>query len=376
MHFNLNKRVLASSFAMLSMATGLYAIPKSNCDKEKDPSCCESPKPGPFAFAYPQDLGLSCPRDFYIHVDGLALQAKQDGLSFAISDSGSTEAPATPITYGKVVGFSGNNSSWDYNPGMRAGLGFFVDHDAWSVDFDWTWVNITNYQHGRAASEHAGLIPLWIEGDTTPQKLFGHDANASWDASYNVLDLTLGKPYHVSRYVIFAPHFGLRGGCIDQYFSVDYSGQDNGKYKTLHKGENKFSGVGLRGGLKSDWIVGRGWNLFANLSASMLSGKFEINQKVNYNVDSNQGYSIEDNYYQNVPNMEMAVGLAWNKYFDKNKYRVGLRAAYEFMQWWDQFNMRKFFTGSSDSNIGYANDTVSRGNLSLNGFSLRLQIDI
>lgn len=364
------------------MATSLYAIPKGSCERPKEEICCETPKPGPFAFAYPQDLGLNCPRDFFVHVDGLALQAKQDGLAFAISDTGLNGVPTSPITYGEVIGFSGEKSSWDFNPGIRAGFGFYLDHDAWVVDFDWTWVNITNYKKGRAPNSGGGLIPLWLLGTDTPANspginLFGSDANASWDASYNVLDLSLGKPYHVSRYVVFNPHFGIRGGCIDQHLSVDYSGYGTDS-KTLHRGENKFTGVGLRGGLKTDWIVGKGWNLFANLSGSILSGKFDVSQTMNIADSNNDGYSIDDDFYQNVPNMEMSFGIAWNKYFDKNKYRVGLKAAYEFMQWWDQFHMRKFFSGngSNTNTIGYANDTVSRGNLSMNGFSLRLQIDI
>lgn len=392
MHFNLNKRVLASSFAAMSIvATGLTAIPKGNCEKEQPQICCENPKPGPFAFSYPQDLGLSCPRDFSIHVDGLALQAKEDGLALAISDTSSSVQPGAPIQNGRVIGFSGDKSGWDYNPGVRAGFGFFTDHDAWAVDFDWTWVNITNYKHGRASTPGGGLIPLWLLGNDTPAQagtgsgnqlnLFGADVNASWNASYNVVDLGVGKPFYISRYVILNPHFGIRGGCIDQHLSVNYAGRkgdDFANSQTIHKGENKFTGVGLRGGFKSDWIVGKGWNLFANLSGSLLSGKFEVNQKMDLPGSNGDGYTVDDDFYQNVPNMEMAVGIAWNKYFDKNKYRVGLKASYEFMQWWDQLNMRKFFTGNQigNSQMGYANDTVSRGNLSLNGFSLSLQIDI
>ncbi len=299
-------------------------------------------------------------------------------MEFAIEDSSDGDQPSNPITYGKMIGFSGKNSDWDFNPGMRAGFGFYLDHDAWTVDFNWTWVNITNYKHGDAATSSSGLIPLWVLGSSTPvgpisPNLFGPHASSVWKAHYNTLDLGLGKPYHVSRYVIFNPHFGIRTGWIDQHFSVDYGGAESGSNRTIHHGDNDFWGVGLRGGLNTDWIVGKGWNLFANFSASMLSGKFEVHQNLILpgNLD---GFNLNYDSYQNVPNMELAVGLAWNKYFDKNKYRIGMRLAYEFIEWWDQLNMRKFFSGGNGQN--YANDTVSRGNFSLNGFSLRLQIDI
>lgn len=376
MHFSWNKRVLASSFAVLSMATSLYAIPKGPCDRPVEEICCEEPRPGPFAFAYPMDIGLNCPRDFYIHVDGLAFQAKQDGMDFAIEDTSEAVGggPASPITYGKVHGFSDDTSNWDYNPGMRFGFGFYLDHDAWNIDFNWTWVNITDYRKGNASGDGL-LIPLWLVGSDTPIDLFGSRSSASWKASYNVLDLSLGKPYHVSRYVVLNPYFGLRAGSIDQHFSVDYSGS-SAAFRTVHHGtKNNFRGVGTRAGLNTDWIVGKGWCLFGNVSASLLSGKFDVHQTMTVPTtasDSPEGFDIQNDFYQNIPNIEMALGVSWSKYFDKNKYRIGLRAAYEFIEWWDQLNMRRFYSGKT----GYANDVVARGNLTMNGFSLKLQIDI
>src|SRR3990167_7533131 len=80
-------RVLASSVVAVLATTSLYAIPKGPCDqKAPENLCCEEPKPGPFGFAFPVDMGVSCPRDFYIHVDGLAFQAKQDGMDIGIYD--------------------------------------------------------------------------------------------------------------------------------------------------------------------------------------------------------------------------------------------------------------------------------------------------
>lgn len=382
MHFSWNKRVLASSFAVLSvMATSLNAIPKGPCDKVKEEICCEAPKPGPFAFAYPMDLGLNCPRDFYVHVDGLAFQAKQDGMDFAIEDtSGTAGTPTAPITYGKMIGFSSDNSDWDWNPGMRFGFGFYLDHDAWNIDFNWTWLNITDYKHGNASTNGSVLIPLWTLGSANTAgapSLFGTTASAVWKTHYNTIDLSIGKPYYVSRYFILDPNFGLRGGWIDQHFSVDYGGF--GDARTIHHGDNKFWGVGLRAGMNSEWIVGKGWCLFANVSACMMASKFEVHQNMvaptgttSVSPEGPDGFDTDYDFYQNVPNMEMAIGIAWSKYFDRNKYRINLKAAYEFIEWWDQFNMRRFFSG----NPGYANDVVSRGNLTLNGFSLKAQIDI
>lgn len=382
MHLKWNNpfnRVLASSVAVLVATTSLHAIPRDPCEPPAPPICCEEPRPGPFAFAYPFDMDLNCPRDFYLHVDGLALQAKQDGMEFVIQDSSAPGTPgATPITHGRVEGFSGNDRDWDFNPGMRVGIGFYLDHDAWNLDFNWTWLNITNYEHANANTANGVVIPQWLLGVGTPAAQIGSRSSACWDADYNTLDIRLGKPYYVSRYLVVNPHFGIRGGWIDQHFSTSYGGT-GAATRTIHHGDNDFCGIGTRAGIDTDWILGKGWSLFGNVAASMLFGKFKIDQNLSLPGTVADGFDLRYDYYQNTPNFEMALGISWGKYFNKKKNHVSLKAAYEFHEWWDQLNMRKFSSGSAGIADGvsvYANDVVSRGNLTLNGFSLRLQFDI
>lgn len=384
MHFKSNNmfgRVLASSVVALLASTSLYAIPKGPCDAPAPDACCDEPKPGPFGFAFPMDMQLSCPRDFYVRVDGLAFQAKQDGMEFALIDTNGSGSG--PITHGRVEGFSNDHTDWDYNPGVRVGIGFFLDHDAWNLDFTWTWLNITDYKHANATTSGGVAIPQWILGAGTPAAQIGTRSSAVWDADYDTIDLRLGKPFHISRYVVFNPHFGARIGWIDQHFSCDYNGTGNST-RTIHHADNDFWGVGARAGIDTDWILGKGWCLFGNISGSMLFGRFEIDQNMTIPTGSSaDGFDIKYDFYQNVPNFEMALGIGWGQYFDNNRYHVALRAAYEFVEWFDQLNLRKFSSGStgisggSASSTGsYANDTVSRGNLTLNGFSFRVQLDI
>lgn len=391
MHCKWNKsfgRVLASSVAALLATTGLNAIPRDPCEPPAPPVCCEEPRPGPFAFAYPYDMDLNCPRDFYFHVDGLAMQAKEDGLDIAIEDS-TAPASTTPITNGQVKGFSNNTHNYDWNPGVRVGLGFYLDHDAWALDFDWTWLNITNYRHANASTSLGVMLPLWAIGVGTPAAQIGPRMSAKWDVDYNTFDIRLGKPHYVSRYFIVSPHFGLRGGWIDQHYAVDMGGQVSTLgNRTIMHADNNFWGVGIRCGVDNDWVLGKGWCLFGNVAASMLFGKFSIDQ--NYTLPvvagaNSDGYNLNYDIYQNVPNFEMALGIGWGKYFNKKRNHIGIRAAYEFHEWWDQLNLRKFSSGSNGIPAGgtavvgtgiYNNDVVARGNFTLNGFSLCVQIDI
>lgn len=392
MHLKSNNsfsRVLASSVAALIATTSLNAIPKDPCEPPTPPVCCEEPRPGPFAFAYPFDLDLNCPKDFYVHVDGLLMQAKEDGLDFALNDSTKPDA-STPVTNGQMVGFSSNNHDYDWNPGMRVGLGFYLDHDAWNFDFNWTWLNLTNYKNAKSTTALGALLPQWSLGIGTPTNQIGAEMSGKWDAHYNMFDISLGKAYYVSRYFIVNPHFGVRGGWIDQHFAVDMGGNSAvGNSRTIMHADNDFWGIGTRCGIDTDWVLGKGWCLFGNVAASMLFGKFDIDQNYTLpllaagtNVD---GYNIDSHFYQNVPNFEIVLGIGWGAHFNKKRNHISLRAAYEFHEWWDQLNIRKFYSGSEGviaapagvvgSGI-YANEVVARGNLSLNGFSLRLQFDM
>jgi len=128
--------------------------------------------------------------------------------------------------------------------------------------------------------------------------------------------------------------------------------------------------------LDTDWLVGKGWSLFANVSSSMLSGNFLIKQKIEPTVATNgaeiSNFDIQRHMHQNMPNLEMAFGLSWKQHFLNNRYQISLQGAYEFIEWFDQLNLRKFIAGA----LTYPSDIVSRGNLTMNGFSLRLQLDM
>lgn len=378
-----------------SVSTELLSTTSENTSdlKEKN-SCSDIRTPYPVAFAHSAHPDIACPNYFRFYLEGLAFQSKQDGMTIAISTKGDELGiPLPTISEGKVMGFSENCSGWDYNPGVRIGLGFYLVHDLWDFDFTWTHLNITNYIHANASAPNSTLIPLWILGSNTSivPNQFGPRSSAVWKAQYNTFDFCLQNSYYISRCIIFTPHFGIRSGYIDQHFSVDYGGGqspiitmledtlgdfETDPVRTIHHGQNNFRGIGVRAGFASDWMWGNNWGFFYNLSLSMLAGKFQINQNMvvppNEIDETPDGFDLSYNFYQTAPNLEMALGLTWNRYFNRNKYRINVKAAYEFIEWWNQFNMRKFFSGYE----GYANSTAGRGNLTFNGFSLRLQLDI
>ena len=329
---------------------------------------------GPFGFSPPDTLNLACPnRNFYFHLDGLALQAKQDGMAFAVRNTHSI----TPIVGGNVMGFSSDHGDWEFNPGIRAGIGYFLNHDHWNVNFDWTWINITNYKHP-TVPQGSVLIPLWLTGASSGVGIDSLSLSAVWKSEYNVLDVHFAKPYSISRHFSLQPHLGIRTAWIDQHFSVRYNGTFENVSPLIHHAQNNFWGIGTRVGMDTDWLIGKnGLFFFGNVSASILFGQFDIAQELNFKgaVD---GFDFTQRSFQNIPNVELALGFGWETYLVKKQYHLSLRLAYEFQEWFDQLHLRRFWAGAGgvDGNGTFPNEAVTRNNLTLNGFSLRFQFDL
>jgi hypothetical protein len=376
------KRLVMTSVAALLAATNAYAVSRGPSG-DKD-ACPDDIKPGPFAFNYAKDIGLSCPSDFYAFGEFLLMQPQMEGLDYAITNTTATAdtkgGSVFPLTGGNVTGHSSGHHDWDYNPGFRAAFGFFIGHDAWNVEAKWTYFRIKD--DTSAGITNSGVfIPLFLPAYLT-QNPGNVNASQRWTGKHNIFDFSIGKPYHVSRFFIANPFFGLRATWIDQDITTRYSGDypldTNGDgHKTM--GKNDFWGVGLRGGFESEYLLGAGWNIFGNLSASLLYGKFDISQQVAlYQVD----YEIDQDFYANVPNLELALGLRWAYFFAKDKYRMALCIAYEFHEWFKQNRQIRFLgDGAGDAaEIGVnariaSSMPVVHGDLSYNGLAFRLEFD-
>lgn len=375
-------KILLGAVVMLALTTSAYAIPRGPCEPKPDATvCCEEPSPGPFAFSYAKDLGLSCPRDFYLQATFLLMQAYEDGLEFAVKQTNIREPGLAnnryPLEDGVIQGFSSDEHSTDWNFGFRIACGFYLNHDAWDLSAAWTYFRINN---DKSSTVNGGiLLPLWLDpgidvvGDVADGTNNNITSSARWTANLNSFDLRLGKPYHVSRYVILNPHFGMRFGWIEQ----DFLSRNGGTYRADQgtdtnvdmTADNDFWGVGARAGLDTEWHLGSGWFLFGNIAASMLYSFFDICQDVNF--EQADRTELKHEFTAIVPNADIALGICWNKYFSKNRYLFALKAAYEFQAWFDQNRLMKFYEGTACNGIG----EVGKGNLYLSGFAFTAGLD-
>ncbi|NGX33449.1 MAG: hypothetical protein K1060chlam4_01517, partial [Candidatus Anoxychlamydiales bacterium] len=353
------------SVAAILFASSAIAIPKDPC-APKD-VCCEEAAPGPFAFSYPKDVGLSCPRDFYIHGEFLLMKPSENGLEYAMDQDHSTD-DIFPLINGKIKGFSRDSDEWDWKYGFRAGFGFYAMHDAWNFQADWTYIKIKS--DSEVSNGGTGFLrPLFYPArGVVNDPMIIHNASARWSGDYNTMDIMIGKPYHVSRYFTSNPMFGVRTAWIDQDYHVRYFQDDSFERNVWFK--NDYWGAGLRGSYEGQFLLGSGWSIYGKAAFALLFGKFDLSQQSENPTQSVADpfnrlweYKTEDSFYSVQPNAELGLGFAWSKFYHKNQYQVSVKVGYEFHHWWDQNQARRFF--DSDPT---ATDTVSRGDLSFNGF--------
>jgi hypothetical protein len=346
-------KALLFSFVALLAATSALAIPPEPCEPVCE-VCCEKPAPAPMAFAYPKDVGLSCPTDFYIFGEFLLMQAQEGGLEYAVKGGSSN--------INNIEGQGSNHHNWNWNPGFRVGIGGYSCHDHWNLDARWTYFRVKD-----TASSKGTLHPLFL--DVSPATA-GYAAQ-KWKAKINALDFRFGKPYYISRNVIWHPYFGLRGAWIDQDIDISYT---NGSANEYHvDASNDFWGFGIRGGLESEWILGAGWRVIGTASGSLLFGRFDVSQDSSGlpSNDSGKVYNIHHEFYQTAPNFELGLALNWGTFFDCKRYYVNFQVGYEFQYWLVQNNLNKFTYGTDYSGVRHTYSDY----LSLSGFTFRVAFD-
>ena len=123
-------------------------------------------------------------------------------------------------------------------------------------------------------------------------------------------------------------------------------------------------------GVNTDWLLGCGFKLYSNISSSVLAGWFDTTEQ--YSL-TNERVKLSSEPQMVVPNMELALGVDWGTTLGNCGYYFDLRAGYEFQIWWNQWNARQFVTGAFDGNY---NNVPVRGDLTLNGFTLKVQLDM
>lgn len=280
---------------------------------------------------------------WFASLSAIYQRTRVKGTEFAYTDDDPT---GTPPIHGRT-----KEIDFDWDWGIKAGLGYNFEHDNWDIYLNYMWLD-TSGSKSVSSGLNSSVIPLKgfpgiVNGCLAPfgNFTFATIAKSQFDADYNILNLELGRNYFISPKIAFRPHWGLQSSWIDLEQVVRYSGgelpvttnQDGGiGVNTVHvRDDSDFWGLGPRVGINTKWFIGKGFNIFGDAAGALLFGRMDVDHREKFSLCPEESrISIDANRHQFVPTMQLTMGLGWDRYFNDNQNHVMLRVGFDSQYFW------------------------------------------
>ncbi|MGE0670934.1 MAG: Lpg1974 family pore-forming outer membrane protein [Parachlamydiales bacterium] len=308
------------------------------------------------------DEGIEYPHAGFIAPDGhvyitgewLYWRTREGGLEYAVERSSAAPGVFTDAVPKKL--------SFDWQSGFRVGVGVHLPYDGWDL-----YVNYTDFRPEDSGHASGSVFPLLVYQGQLPINDVT-EAHGHWNIDFQTLDVEVGRRYYIGKSLILRPNIGIRGAWIDQHARFEYKGGEvpAGLEYTVHD-KNDFKGAGLRAGINSNWYFGAGLSFNGDIFASLVAGHFDLSQD-----QKQRGIEVIDldsDFNQLSPNIQMFLGLSWDRNFYHNRCHFGLTLGFESQYWWRQNQMERFTDSSQPIYVRPDED------LSFYGINLRARID-
>ncbi|NGX50920.1 MAG: hypothetical protein K1060chlam2_00772 [Chlamydiae bacterium] len=291
-------------------------------------------------------------RGWFMTFDLLFWRTKIGGTEYAYSDK-------SPVARLQVKGRT-KNMEFDWDWGLRAGLGYNFDYDGWDVRGEFTWWD-GNGSDTTRAGEVSGIVPLRgssfitnASGSSNDELfLFCTSAKSLFDVEYHAVDLELGRDYYVSGKLSFRPFWGVKSAWIDLEQVTRYTGGDDFLLQSgervlglqgnsVHIKEHcDFWGIGPRTGVDTRWFLSDRFSFYGNVSGALLWGYYDIDHKEKFSLVEDSRIHLHANRHGFSPTVRFQVGLRHDTYLNNDKQHLGVGIGFEGQYWWRQNQMLK-----------------------------------
>lgn len=375
--------------ASLIAFTSLLSAADNKSDKSKNScECCNIAGEGPdLNNAFNPAVRPKVPGgDLSFTAAALIWEAHQDGLAFAIENINSP-AVANPSTLNEAR-FQNLNFKWDW--GVRLGLGYNFEHDGWDVQAYWTYVRSHASKHVAADTDSSvTLQPIFsmLQRPLATPTITATDIDADWTCKLNYVDLELGREFWASKWLSMRPFIGLRGVWIDQDYEIEHRGANINATGFVDEidFDNNFKGLGIRGGLNTQWGFGCGFSFFGDLALSTIYGRFSVDgeeeseQTVTPFADTDLA-EWSDSFRVSRLAVDLGLGLRFEHMFGDNKdYLFMMSLGWENHMF---LNMNQLwraqsanFTAGGGTNTDQYIFVPESGDLTYQGWTLSVKFD-
>ncbi|MCH9612056.1 MAG: hypothetical protein S4CHLAM102_05390 [Chlamydiia bacterium] len=320
------------------------------------PCTCPMNRPAMKGAAEGIDVGLN--------LDVILWSAEESGLAVAASGVptvSNTQRPNGVYYYPKMKTIT---------PGFKVGVDVFFIHDQWSFNADYTRFINSNRVSEFANDNITNELVIFFPGEITlPWGLKANDGASQWQLHFNNINADLGRYYKNSDWLSIRTFYGLQASWQDQYLDVTYFYNVNQiEIENVVDMEIKYIGFGPRAGSEIDFRIWETLSLYGQLSLAGLWSNFQLSSVNTIRVANTQeaftfNYSFGDQMRMIAPTTDLQLGLRYYRYFLNDAFRASGQIYWQLQYWW----------GQNRFNSVYENG--SKGDLSLQGLSIRVQLD-
>lgn len=282
--------------------------------------------------------------------------------------------------------FSGTTQSIFQNPGyasgFQVGIGFNMPNmDHWNLYANYTWYQNSdkrsiNSDEGRTFQTFTGPLP-YINGS------YASEIKMHFDA----VDLLLQRPFYLGKKLTANISAGLSALWITQKLNtttrglsslwivadaLDSNSSIENESITIDSStrlKQTSWGLGPKFALDTNWLLGSGWKILADLSAGLLYTQYNLNQSsegtalVNAKSKTALTHAKELHNYSVIrPITTALLGIGWDRELSNDRYHIDISAGYDFNVYWN-YNMLDFVPNKVT------------GNMYLQGLNIRARLD-
>jgi hypothetical protein len=235
--------------------------------------------------------------------------------------------------------------SFDWNFGIRAGMGYQFEGDKWDTRLYYTWFQ-TRGKNSAIASNADSNITTALLGEWLTFGFASNSGRIQWQILLNAVDWELGRNSPVGKGFSFRPHLGLKGAWIYQTMHSQWTTKENSATENL---KNNFWGLGPKGGVNTNWHLGsiknHSFNLFGDTSLTLFGGRWTFKDIQKTSMNSSIA-GINPTTWAATFMFHGQMGFSWDVMFNKNQSNFGVRVGYEFQYWYDQLKIFTFLEGT------------------------------
>lgn len=300
-------------------------------------------------------------------VDYLYWSGSEVALPYALKAKTTLQIPSNPtgpFSLEPVKEYYVDGDSW--SSGVRVGLGFDFPYDGWAFNAQYT-----HYSNQQKNSTHVPEFAQLLTGPgidvlvdpwsnpadniiTATRVSYYQSIRAHWELTLNLIDLTLSRPFWISKSLSLSPFAGVRLAWNDTDFKTVSTILEGSTAINNHKKfKNHYFGAGLVAGVAPTFYFNRHFFLFNTIDFSLLYGNQKNSRKAEVETPTSvfDILSKSNSSTNNLqPIFDLNIGLGWGNTTANNRAYYEFKVGYEAHAWFNSTNRLKLLTRNFDGN--------------------------